>query len=85
MNLIDLFDLDHVGSQARQCANFRESQYSPCEDDCEITAPYIGLLPDESDHENGSPLNFTYEHAFEAKAYIRKVRDSFEFPNRKRK
>ena len=48
MNLIDLFDLDHVGSQARQCANFRESQYSPCEDDCEITAPYIGLLPGEA-------------------------------------
>lgn len=30
----------------------------PCEDDYEITCPYVDLLPDESEHENGSPLNF---------------------------
>lgn len=28
------------------------------EDDCESFAPYVGILPDESDHENGSPLDF---------------------------
>jgi hypothetical protein len=30
----------------------------PCEDDVERTAPYIGILPDESDEEDGSPLDF---------------------------
>lgn len=30
----------------------------PCEDDCEMTCPFIGLLPQESGKEEGSPLNF---------------------------
>ncbi len=30
----------------------------PCEDDTEITAPYIGILPDESDCEEVSTLKF---------------------------
>lgn len=29
----------------------------PCDDDCERTAPYIGMLPDESGKEDGSPIN----------------------------
>ena len=29
-----------------------------CEDDVERTAPYISFCPDESDHEDGSPLDF---------------------------
>jgi hypothetical protein len=29
-----------------------------CEDDCEVVAPYIGMLPDESNKEEGSPINF---------------------------
>jgi hypothetical protein len=36
----------------------REKRSGPCEDDCEVTAPYIGILPEESDHEEGSPLDF---------------------------
>ena len=31
---------------------------SVCEDDCESFAPYIGIMPEESTHENGSPLDF---------------------------
>lgn len=31
----------------------------PCEDDCECTAPYIGMLPDESEGEDVSPLDFS--------------------------
>jgi hypothetical protein len=54
MNFLDLFDgcsnLDRLVEQDRRSG--------PCEDDCEVTAPYIGMLPDESDHEDGSPLNF---------------------------
>jgi hypothetical protein len=30
----------------------------PCEDDYEVKCPYIGILPDESDEEDGSPLDF---------------------------
>jgi hypothetical protein len=30
----------------------------PCEDDYEATAPYVDMLPEESEHEEGSPLNF---------------------------
>jgi hypothetical protein len=30
----------------------------PCEDDCEVTAPYVDLLPNESGKEHGSPLDF---------------------------
>jgi len=30
----------------------------PCEDDVERTAPFVDMLPDESDSEDGSPLDF---------------------------
>jgi len=37
----------------------REDERSgPNEDDCEATAPFIGICPDETDHEEPSPLDF---------------------------
>jgi hypothetical protein len=30
----------------------------PCEDDCEVTAPWIGICPDETEGEEPSPLDF---------------------------
>lgn len=30
----------------------------PNEDDCELMCPWIDLLPEESEHEEGSPLDF---------------------------
>lgn len=30
----------------------------PCEDDIELTAPYVGILPEETSHEHPSPLRF---------------------------
>ena len=36
-------------------------RFGPCEDDAETVAPYIGILPDESDSEEGSPLDFSSE------------------------
>lgn len=30
----------------------------PCDDDCETTCPFVGMLPQESGKENGSPLHF---------------------------
>lgn len=35
-----------------------ESLSGPCEDDCEVTAPFIGICPDDTDHEEPSPLDF---------------------------
>ena len=35
-----------------------ERREGPCDDDCESTAPYVSMLPEESDHEEGSPLDF---------------------------
>lgn len=36
----------------------QEMLSGPCEDDCEVTAPYVGACPDESSHQDGSPLSF---------------------------
>lgn len=35
-------------------------RYGPCEDDYEVTAPYVDMCPDDSpyDKEDLSPLNF---------------------------
>lgn len=30
----------------------------PCEDDVEVTCPFVDMLPEESDAEEGSPLDF---------------------------
>jgi len=30
----------------------------PCEDDAEVTAPFIGMMPEECGKVNGSPLKF---------------------------
>jgi hypothetical protein len=35
-----------------------QDRHGACDDDCEVTAPYVGMLPDESGKENGSPLDF---------------------------
>jgi hypothetical protein len=55
-NFLDLF-----GDDYRPIDRFHETarREGPCEDDREVTAPYIDLLPEESDHEEGSPLHFT--------------------------
>lgn len=29
-----------------------------CEDDAKVVAPFLHVCPDESDHEDGSPLRF---------------------------
>lgn len=59
MNLIDLFDPNHEGYQARTYTTMRESFHGPCEDSAEVVAPYIDLCPDETDIEGVSILNFT--------------------------
>ena len=58
MNWLDLFDDDALGQQARFCAEMREERSGLTDGDDSVIAPYIGMCPDESDHEDGSPLNF---------------------------
>jgi len=51
MNTNDIITMIHNIAE-----NDRRS--GPCEDDYEVKCPYIGILPDESDEEDGSPLDF---------------------------
>jgi len=46
-----------------ECFDFTVKQdiSGPCDDDYELTSPYVGILPDESYRENGSPLSFRYD------------------------
>lgn len=36
----------------------RDSLSGPCDDDYEATCPYVGILPEETDNEEPSPLSF---------------------------
>jgi hypothetical protein len=36
----------------------RDAASGPCEDDYEVTCPYVDMLPEESDDEDCSPLKF---------------------------
>lgn len=69
MNLIDLLDPDHDGYRSRAIRDEREVRSGVCDDDVERTAPYIGVCPDESDHEDGSPLDFGNEDQTSAGNY----------------
>lgn len=42
----------------REKAHEKDQLQGPCEDSHEVTAPFIGMLPEESDKTEGSPLNF---------------------------
>jgi hypothetical protein len=51
------YDLRLIESIARS-----NSRSGACEDSAELCAPYIGILPDESETEEGSPLDFGGGH-----------------------
>jgi hypothetical protein len=59
---LDVFadDVNDTNSSAlasiQRC--LEQDRSGPCEDDCEVTAPFVGLLPEETDHEEMSPLDF---------------------------
>ena len=46
-------DFDMFDNIVRQ-----DRRFGPCEDDRELTCPYIGILPEETHDENVSPLKF---------------------------
>ena len=57
MNWLDLF-----GDDNRIEVSFSEPDFyaldGRCEDDKSVIAPYIGMLPEDTDHEEPSPLKF---------------------------
>lgn len=58
-------DLALALMKERDQHNMQEARTGPCNDDWEVSAPYIGILPDESDKEDGSPLHFGTRRRFE--------------------
>ena len=68
MNLIDLLDPDHDGAMARDLRSIRSNHSGVDEQDAETIGECLYSCPDESDHENGSPLNFTSHHSRDVEA-----------------
>ena len=58
MNLIDLLDPDHDGFQARTFSEEREHRHGLTDSDDAVIAAALYIMPEESEHEGGSPLNF---------------------------
>ena len=70
MNLLDLLDNGAIGDNARHRMRESERRSGPCEDDTSVVAPFIGMCPDESEHEDGSPLDFgPVESAYVGRSY----------------
>ena len=59
MNLIDLLDPDHDGYQARTFSEERERRHGLTDSDDAVIAAALYIMPEESEHEHGSPLNFS--------------------------
>jgi hypothetical protein len=62
--MFHIVDLNWDDEDARLWASLerrakRDRMSGPCEDSHEVTCPYIGMLPEESGKEHGSPLNFS--------------------------
>lgn len=63
---VDDGDLALYEMKLRDTHQLQETHTGACEDDCESTAPFIGMLPDESHKEDGSILDFGYRAAYDA-------------------
>jgi len=59
MNWLDLFDDNAEADRARNREHARNELSGACDDDYEVTCPLIDMLPEESDKEGVSPLNFS--------------------------
>lgn len=60
MNWLDLFGDEgmFVSLDTTGYISDVDLRAAACEDDVEAACPYVGMLPAESNHEGGSPLNF---------------------------
>lgn len=66
----DLDGDDHLWLMKQRDTHQRhETLTGPCEDDCEVTAPFIGVCPDESGKLDGSPIDFGGPSKAEVDAY----------------
>ena len=72
MNWLDLFDDSGIGERERFRQTESERRHGPTDGDVETTAPFIGMCPDENDHEDASPLDFGRSHPM----HLRMVGDS---------
>lgn len=72
MGYLDREDIDpnHAGYQQRALAAERERRYGRAEDDDKRIAPYIGMCPDETEHEEPSPLDFGNDAHRSASSYF---------------
>lgn len=62
MNWLDLFDDDAESDRRFHREHARNVLSGPCEDDDSVVAPLIGMMPEESYKEDGSPLDFGKPH-----------------------
>ena len=58
MNWLDLFDDNAEADRKLSRESARIELSGRCDDDDVLRCPYIDMMPEESEHENGSPLNF---------------------------
>lgn len=68
--------LDLFGEDYRELDRLQEQERreGPCEDDYEVKCPYIGIMPEETLHEESSPINFKeYFPTLEDSAFIDSV------------
>ena len=66
MNWLDLFDDDAEADRKFARERARVQLSGRCDDDDTKIAPYIGMMPDESNKEDGSPLDFGKPHEMHA-------------------
>lgn len=62
MNLIDLFDDNFLADREYHRNLARHQASEPCPDDWEATT-FLDRIPEESDHEDGSPLRFRGDYS----------------------
>lgn len=79
MNWLDLFDDDAEADRKYARERARVMLSDLCEDDDAVIAPYVGMMPEESHKEDGSPLDFGKPHnahASEDLSFLVSVLDS---------
>ena len=83
---LDVFSLDEMSDNTYallQCGRLArlDERSGPCEDDVEVSCPFVDMLPDESGHEHGSPLRFgTFTTSLDDPRFVGSVREALLRP-----
>ena len=74
---LDVFSLDQFSPETtvtlEMFQQMERDKSGPCEDDAESTTELMLYLPEESDHEGGSPIDINYRqenHRLDSEAFI---------------